>query len=233
MFKLHTYLQRYAQQQQIKLLRSVLKHTAWFKEFSYTLKTPTGGIAWKSSPPSHTVATGLVTQTLLLTKEARPWSQHALVVSYADTSRQQCGVGMTSSEPNINLSKAANNRPHYSFQPCFSTSSWTFSWFFFFDLQQHRSSWVFHFPPAPHIHQGSSPVFHCTQLMRTYRVPALHTWNSLPDSAPPPYIWVTPTFVKSTARNQISSSKYVNNEKDVLNCPAGYPTEGLFKRAPL
>lgn len=131
MFKLHTYLQRYAQQQQIKLLRSVLKHTAWFKEFSYTLKTPTGGIAWKSSPPSHTVATGLVTQTLLLTKEARPWSQHALVVSYADTSRQQCGAGMTSSEPNINLSKAANNRPHYSFQPCFSTSSWTFSWFFF------------------------------------------------------------------------------------------------------
>lgn len=101
-----------------------------------------------------------------------------------------------------------------------------------FILHTYISSWVFCFPPAPHIHQGSSLVFHGTRLMRTCRVPALHTWNTLPDSAPPPYIWVTPTFVKSTARNQISSSKYVNNEKDVLNCPAGYPTEGLFKRAP-
>lgn len=38
----------------------------------------------------------------------------------------------------------------------------------------------------------------------------------------------TRTFMKSTARNQISSSKLMNSEKDILSCPAGSPTEGSF-----
>lgn len=128
MFKLHTYLQRYAQQQQIKLLRSVLKHT--IQRTQLFPKDIYRGHSMQSPLPAHTVAShpNLASHQRSKTMVS---ARSCSILCWQQQTRTWCWLG-SSSEPNINLSKAANNNPHYSFQPCFSTSSWTFSWFFFF-----------------------------------------------------------------------------------------------------
>lgn len=128
MFKLHTYLQRYAQQQQIKLLRSVLKHT--IQRTQLFPKDIYRGHSMQSPLPAHTVAShpNLASHQRSKTMVS---ARSCSILSWHQQTRTWCWY-----DPPQSLTSTSQKQkitvPIIPFQPCFSTSSWTFSWFIYF-----------------------------------------------------------------------------------------------------